>query len=860
MARALAPGASRVPCFGLLVWASPRCFGVRWAMDTIKQSDRSGAAVRLLDRAPLLDGHRVLGASVLLDCIGTGGMGAVFRAWHLDHGVEVAVKVLHPVLAVEPLYVQRFRREARLAMRITHPAIVRVFEVGHEAGLHFIVMEFVAGETLPERVARSGPLDASQATAVLVSLAAGLAEAHAQGIVHRDVKPENVLVSLDGRVRLTDLGLARHAVDEVGRTLVGETAVVLGTPQYMPPEQWDSPLVKAPSDVWAIGATLHFASTGRHAVPGGPPGRTARWIYEHELPDLPAEGALAHVYRRCVCRDARQRYQDAGELLDDLRRLGLVALGPGACPTVAVADTVERRAPVPTAAQRVRLQRLVARARRRAGRGRRLVGWRAHAVWAAVVAMVAVGAVLSSSSSSSAAAATRDASGPALARVVEAEPSARSLRDERAALRRLLATGVQWRPGASVLHDGLAGAWGVLVVEPPLPPHVSLSVRLVSSTLRRESVPMPLVHAGTHAVPVRGRGAQLVVVRAEGPFGVAVETCVAQVVVPSWTARSALAACVAPDPPVPSSAANASPQGRTGEPPPVVAHRVSERAGESRVKGPPQGVPESVPQGLPLAGLRPAPTMWPFAHAGPKAVDEPAVDGASHEGPLAAADRDFAAAVRTGRRGEIVAAARRLVALDADEPAHALALAVALVSLGGDEQLEAGRLLRDYADRRAQLSPAALVPHAARLERLGLHAAFAERDLRAADVGDWLVGQRLRAAVASELRFALPDADALARRRQHLQRGADRVADNAAELEGLRAEHEAARDEHRARQLRATSRSDRANWRRLASRNEKAIERYRQQLESKQRMLDDYRDECAALDRAEARMRAFRLR
>ncbi|MFN3241329.1 MAG: bifunctional serine/threonine-protein kinase/formylglycine-generating enzyme family protein [Planctomycetota bacterium] len=339
-----------------------------------------------LERVPVLAGRRVLGAVVLLERIGQGGMGIVFRGWHLEHGLEVAVKVLDPRLAVDPVYVQRFRREAKVAMQITHHHVVRVFGVRCDAGLHSIVMEYVDGETLPKRIARQGPMHELQARTALVALADGLAEAHEQGIVHRDLKPENVMITRAGRVKLTDLGLARQAVDDRGATLVGQTAVVMGTPQYMPPEQWDSPYVKAPADVWALGATFHFLATGRHAVPRGAPGRVAHWIYSNELPSLrerhPGWAEDLHLaYERCVCRDPEQRFADAGALRD--------ALAGGATDEASLqrlVDVAVEAAPVPSPRERVRLGKLVARRQRReaarAGRRRPVaaLAWLAVAV------------------------------------------------------------------------------------------------------------------------------------------------------------------------------------------------------------------------------------------------------------------------------------------------------------------------------------------------------------------------------------------------------------------------------------------------------------------------------------------------
>ncbi len=213
-----------------------------------------------------------LGDYELLEVLGQGGMATVYLARHRQMGRAVAVKVLRPELAADAAAQSRFRREMRAAAAVTHSNVVLALDAGEADGRLFLVSEFVDGEDLRALVRRSGPVSPSRAVSYTVQAARGLAHAHSHGLIHRDVKPANLILGRDGVVRVLDLGLARFPRDESSdRTLPG---VVLGTPAYVAPEQVTSAQTVDPrADVYALGGVLHFLLTGRPYREGLPDGK-----------------------------------------------------------------------------------------------------------------------------------------------------------------------------------------------------------------------------------------------------------------------------------------------------------------------------------------------------------------------------------------------------------------------------------------------------------------------------------------------------------------------------------------------------------------------------------------------------------
>jgi serine/threonine protein kinase len=211
---------------------------------------------------------RTLGGCQLLEIVGKGGMGTVYRARNAA-GRIVAVKVLAPEHVANDVLRTRFYLEAKLAMSIAHPNIVRALEVGEEDGRHYLVMEFIEGESLNKRVLRDGPMPEDLAVRCAVAVARALDKAHREGLVHRDVKPDNILLTPSGDVKLTDLGLAKKADVDLDLTRPGRG---LGTPHFMPPEQFkNAKSVDAKTDIYALGATLYVLVTGKVPFRGDGP-------------------------------------------------------------------------------------------------------------------------------------------------------------------------------------------------------------------------------------------------------------------------------------------------------------------------------------------------------------------------------------------------------------------------------------------------------------------------------------------------------------------------------------------------------------------------------------------------------------
>src|SRR5690348_4001572 len=201
----------------------------------------------------------------LEELVGTGGMSSVYRAHDRLLDRKVALKILHEHHGLDEASVERFRREARAVASVSHPNVVTVIDRGEQDGRQFIVFEYIEGENLKRLVERQGTLPTEQALELVIQVAGGLAFAHREGIVHRDVKPQNVLLDGAGTAKVTDFGIARSLAVRQGMT---QTGTVLGTSDYIAPEQAQGQVVDEQSDVYSLGVVLYELLTGRVPFPG----------------------------------------------------------------------------------------------------------------------------------------------------------------------------------------------------------------------------------------------------------------------------------------------------------------------------------------------------------------------------------------------------------------------------------------------------------------------------------------------------------------------------------------------------------------------------------------------------------------
>src|SRR5215213_10003563 len=275
-----------------------------------------------------IDGRYALG-----ELLGGGGMANVYLARDDVLGRDVALKVLRGQYANDEDFVERFRREAKNAAALNHPDIVQVYDQGHtEDRTYYIAMEYVPGGTLAQRIKLEGPLDPRVAAGVASRVADALAVAHGRGIIHRDIKPQNVLLTASGEPKVADFGIARAAS---AKTMT-ETSLILGTASYMSPEQVRGERVGLESDLYSLGVVLYEMLTGEPPYTADNPLATAMKHLD-EPPRHPREAnptvpeGLDALTTKLLAKDPGDRYASAAELAEDLRRVrdGLQPLAAG---------------------------------------------------------------------------------------------------------------------------------------------------------------------------------------------------------------------------------------------------------------------------------------------------------------------------------------------------------------------------------------------------------------------------------------------------------------------------------------------------------------------------------------------------
>ncbi|HEX8826154.1 MAG TPA: protein kinase [Archangium sp.] len=283
------------------------------------------------------------------DVLGQGGMGMVFRATQTSVHRPVAVKTLNPSLAAAPQFFERFRREAEIASRLRHPNVITIYDFGRaQDGTCYYVMELLEGESLRELVKRDGPMTLRRALDVTEQACRGLAHAHEQGAVHRDIKPHNIMVQqLDGRdfVKVLDFGLVK-ALEQDEEEQLTSTGQVLGTPQYMPPEQAGGEGVDHRSDLYSMGGVFFYCLTGTSPYGANTVRKALTAALTQPPPSVnakrqgaPIPQALEDFFQKALAREKEDRYQSAQEFLDammdavaDLSSAELDALPSGSAP------------------------------------------------------------------------------------------------------------------------------------------------------------------------------------------------------------------------------------------------------------------------------------------------------------------------------------------------------------------------------------------------------------------------------------------------------------------------------------------------------------------------------------------------
>jgi serine/threonine protein kinase/tetratricopeptide (TPR) repeat protein len=270
----------------------------------------------------LTTGSTFAGRYQIIEELGKGGMGKVYKAQDTDLKEKVAIKLLKPEIAADKKTIERFRNELKFARKIRHKNVCQMYDLNKEGGTHYISMEYVDGKDLKSMIRMMGQLSAGKTIFIAKQVCDGLAEAHRLGVIHRDLKPQNIMVDEEGNARIMDFGIAR-SLKTKGITATG---VMIGTPEYMSPEQVEGKEVDQRSDIYSLGVILYEMVTGRVPFEGDTP-FTIGVKHKSETPKDPKElntqlpEDLDRVILRCLEKDREKRYQSAGEVRAELTRI-----------------------------------------------------------------------------------------------------------------------------------------------------------------------------------------------------------------------------------------------------------------------------------------------------------------------------------------------------------------------------------------------------------------------------------------------------------------------------------------------------------------------------------------------------------
>ena len=270
-------------------------------------------------------GRVISGRYVVQAIVGTGGMAVVYRAFDKKKNRIVAIKVLRPEYESDEEFVRRFSREAEAASKVSHENIVNMLDVGTDGDVRYIVMEYVDGQTLKDMIRQQGFINPDTAIRMTIRILAAVDHAHRNGIVHRDIKPQNILVDSEGRVKVADFGIARLKATQTTTVEEGQGVSALGSVHYFSPEQAKGEVADEKSDLYSVGVVMYEMLTGQ--VPfDGETSVSVALKHVNEAPKSMREHredisqALDEVVMRALCKDATKRYQSAAEMAADLRK------------------------------------------------------------------------------------------------------------------------------------------------------------------------------------------------------------------------------------------------------------------------------------------------------------------------------------------------------------------------------------------------------------------------------------------------------------------------------------------------------------------------------------------------------------